>query len=57
MEGRHFVAGTWFTVQKSGSDWQQLSDTVWLSDGGSEQTRARVEIKLKLEALPGDEDR
>lgn len=56
MEGRHFVAGPWFAVQKSGSDWQELSNTVWLSDGGSEQTRASVQIKLKLEALPGDEN-
>ncbi len=47
MEGRHFAAGPWFTVKQIDSEWQEL-DTIWLSDGGSEQVRARVEIKLGL---------
>lgn len=47
MEGRHFAAGPWFTVEKSGNDWKRL-DTVWLSDGKT-QRRVHVEIKLKLE--------
>lgn len=53
MEGRHFVAGPWFTVQKSGSGWQTL-ETLWLSTGGGEQSLARVEIKLELEKLPDE---
>jgi len=53
VEGRHFAAGPWFTVQKTNSDWQLL-DTVWLSDGGDEQVRARVEIKLALEDIPNE---
>jgi hypothetical protein len=48
VEGRHTVAGPWFTVQESGSDWQHL-ETIWLSDGAQEQTPVRVEIKLRLE--------
>ena len=47
MEGRHFVAGPWFSVQKSGADWKRL-DTVWLSNG-LEQERVHVEIKVRLE--------
>jgi hypothetical protein len=47
VEGQHFAAGPWFTVQENGSDWQPL-DTAWLSDG-AHQTRVTVEIKLALE--------
>jgi hypothetical protein len=50
VEGRHFVAGPWFTVQETGADWETL-ETFWLSDGGNEQTRVRVDIKLRLEEL------
>lgn len=52
MEGQHFAAGPWFTVQEAGSDWQQL-DTAWLSDGVS-QTHVSVQIKLSLEGLSND---
>jgi hypothetical protein len=47
VEGRHFVAGPWFTVQESGRDWQEL-DRIWLSNG-TEHTRVRVELKMRLE--------
>ena len=46
MEGQHFAAGPWFTVQQTGSDWETI-DTVWLSDG-AEQTRVQVQIRMRL---------
>jgi len=42
----HFVAGPWFTVQTSGSDWKLL-DTIWISNG-KENAKARVELKVEL---------
>lgn len=52
MEGQHFAAGPWFTVQKSGDDWKEL-DTVWLSNG-SEHVQVKVEIRMALEEMEED---
>ena len=41
MEGRHTVAGPWFTVLEDGADWATL-DTILLSDG-SRHTQAAVQ--------------
>ena len=41
------MAGPWFTVVKSGDDWQQL-DTIWISDGKND-CRGRIEVRLELE--------
>jgi hypothetical protein len=43
----HFVAGPWFTVQKSGSDWQ-LMETIWISNAGK-TAKARAELRVELE--------
>jgi hypothetical protein len=53
VEGVHFVAGPWFTVQKDGDDWERL-DTVWLSNGARDD-QARVEIRLRLAPAPKTE--
>lgn len=47
MEASHFVAGPWFTVERSGGEWEPI-DTVWLSDG-ERTVEAHVEIKMELE--------
>ena len=54
MEARHFVAGPWFTVQPTGTDWHRV-DSIWWSDGDSEQVRVHVEMYLQLEEID-DED-
>ena len=41
------MAGPWFTVVRSGAEWQTL-ETIRLSNG-SETERVRVEIKVELE--------
>ncbi|MCH8253151.1 MAG: hypothetical protein IID36_11925 [Planctomycetes bacterium] len=46
MEAPHFAAGPWFTVIRSGDDWQTL-DTIWLSDGRTNE-KAEVQIRLEL---------
>jgi hypothetical protein len=43
------VAGPWFTVQRSGEDWQTL-DKIWISNRGK-NARATVEIKVEFEEL------
>ena len=47
MEGVHFVAGPWFTVQQTGSDWETL-DRIWLSNGDRDDP-AQVQVRLRLE--------
>jgi len=47
VEGTHFGAGPWFTVQKSGQDWQSIDD-IFYSDG-ERQIPVAVQIKMKLE--------
>lgn len=47
MEGRHFGAGPWFTVAKSGEDWRVI-DQIMVSDG-DHQSSVTVEIKMSLE--------
>jgi hypothetical protein len=48
MEGVHFVAGPWFTVQPSNADvWHPFGE-LWLSNG-SFDGKARIEIKLWLD--------
>jgi len=46
VEGTHFAAGPWFTVQESGQDWEIL-DHIFLSDGDG-QTPVTVQIKMWL---------
>jgi len=46
------VAGPWFTVHKSGDDWQELG-RVWISDG-QEDCIGRIEIRVELEEVPED---
>ncbi len=46
------MAGPWFTVHRSGDDWQLL-DRIWISDGGK-NARARVEAKVELEPINDD---
>ena len=41
------MAGPWFTVVRSGGEWETL-ETIWLSNG-SETERVRVEFKVELE--------
>jgi hypothetical protein len=43
------VAGPWFTVQKSGDDWQELGH-VWISNG-QQDCMGRIEIRLELEEI------
>jgi len=47
------VAGPWFTVHRSGSDWQEMGK-VWISNG-KEDCRGRLEIKIELERRPQHE--
>jgi len=51
VEGVHFVAGPWFMVQASGSDWQEMGQ-VWISNG-SQDCKGRIEIKVEM--VGGDE--
>lgn len=44
MEGRHCVAGPWFTALKIGGDWQTL-DKIWISNG-RRSTRAVFQARL-----------
>jgi hypothetical protein len=46
VEGVHFVAGPWFTVQQAGGDWFTL-DRVWLSNGKDDRG-GQVQIRLRL---------
>lgn len=46
------MAGPWFTVQKSNSDWK-LMDTIWLSNAGKND-KARVELRVVLEEIDHD---
>ena len=41
------MAGPWFAVHESGSDWQKL-DHIWISNG-AEDCEGHVEIKIELE--------
>lgn len=41
------MAGPWFTVHESGSDWQELG-TVWISNG-TRDCQGVIEIKVQLE--------
>lgn len=43
------MAGPWFTVQRSGDDWQVL-DKIWISNG-TKNDRARVEQRVELEEI------
>ena len=42
------MGGPWFTVLRSGDDWQTV-DTTWISNGHRQQ---RVEVQLRVR--PGD---
>jgi hypothetical protein len=42
----HFVAGPWFTVQKSGDEWQEMGQ-VWISNGSAD-CKGRIEIKILM---------
>ena len=48
------MAGPWFTVQRSGEDWQVL-DRIWISNGG-ETAKARVELRVQLEESEHDSE-
>ena len=41
------MAGPWFTVLESGTEWHPI-DTLLISDGGAHE-RARLEIRIELE--------
>lgn len=45
MEGVHFVAGPWFTVEQQ-NRWQRY-ETIWISNG-ADNLRGRLEIHLSL---------
>ena len=49
------VAGPWFTVRQSGSDWEDFGQ-VWLSDGGNEDGVAMLQLKLTLQAARAPEE-
>ena len=40
------MAGPWFTVQESGSQWQKLGQ-VWISNGDKD-CKGQIEIKLEM---------
>ncbi|MCG8587549.1 MAG: hypothetical protein MI757_22815 [Pirellulales bacterium] len=44
------MAGPWFTVHKSGDDWQELG-RVWISNG-EEDCIGRIEIRIEMEEIP-----
>lgn len=41
------MAGPWFTVRPSGSDWTDFG-TVWLSDGGGADRPATLQLRMTL---------
>ncbi len=41
------MAGPWFAVRESASDWQALG-TVWISDGGTLDGAATLELRERL---------
>ena len=41
------MAGPWFTVRRSGDDWQTL-DTIWISNGKTNHT-ARIELRTAFD--------
>ena len=47
MEGTHFGAGPWFTVQRIDQDWEVI-DHIFLADGET-QVPVTVQIKMTLE--------
>ena len=40
------MAGPWFTVRRSGGDWQTLGQ-VWISDGRRDDV-GRIDLRLEL---------
>ncbi|QDU93661.1 hypothetical protein [Lignipirellula cremea] len=42
------MAGPWFTVHQTGSDWQDLG-SVWISDGATDQHGM---FQIRVELLP-----
>ncbi len=40
------MAGPWFTVHRSGGDWQKL-DQIWISNG-KEDCRGQIEMRITL---------
>ena len=46
------MAGPWFTIHKSGDDWQPLGK-VWISNG-EEDCKGRIEIRVELEEAKDD---
>jgi len=40
------VAGPWFTVHRSGDEWQELGQ-VWISNG-KQDAKGRIEIRIQL---------
>jgi hypothetical protein len=44
MEGRHSVAGPWFTVHRVGDGWKTL-DEIWISNG-VRNDRASVQARV-----------
>jgi len=47
MEGRHCVAGPWFTVHEIGDDWKTI-DTIWISNG-NKTCQAGVQVRVEME--------
>jgi hypothetical protein len=47
--GDHLVAGPWFTVQESGTYWEDF-DVIWISNG-EDHDRVRVEMRVGLAEL------
>lgn len=52
MEGQHFAAGPWFTVQESGQDWEEL-DRIYVSDG-EHHRQVSVQMRLELEEVKNE---
>lgn len=53
MEGLHFAAGPWFTVQRSGSDWQTVAK-IWISDGRAD---GPADVQIRLALAPAEDQR
>ena len=47
------MAGPWFTVHRSGDDWQQLGQ-VWVSNG-QDDCRGQIEVRITLDDPEEDE--
>ena len=45
------MAGPWFTVQRSGDDWQRLGQN-WISNG-KQDCKGQIEIRVELDQ-PGE---